>query len=101
MIRNFLHSVRLLSDACRTFREFMVEGIEPNRDRIHELVEQSLMLVTALSPHIGYDKAAQIAEKAHQEGTTLKDAALQLGHLTADQYDRWVRPENMVGPDPS
>jgi fumarate hydratase class II len=99
MIRNFLHSVRLLTDACGTFREFMVEGIEPNRARIRELVERSLMLVTALSPHIGYDKAAEVARKAHHEGTTLKEAATGLGYVTAEEYDRWVRPEDMVGPD--
>ncbi len=98
MIRNFLHSVRLLSDACHTFREFCVEGITANEDRIADLVSRSLMLVTALSPHIGYDKAAEIAKKAHHEGTTLKDAALSLGFLTADQFDEWVRPERMVGP---
>ena len=98
IIRNFLHSVRLLSDACRTFREFMVEGIEPNRERIRELVDRSLMLVTALSPHIGYDKAAEIAKKAHHEGTTLKEAAMGLGYLSAAEYDRWVRPEGMVEP---
>jgi fumarate hydratase, class II len=101
MIRNFLHSVRLLTDACRTFREFMVEGIEPNRDRIAELVDRSLMLVTTLSPHIGYDKAAAIAKKAHHEGTTLKEAAVSLGHVTPEQYDEWVRPDRMVGPDPA
>jgi fumarate hydratase class II len=98
MIRNFLHSVRLLADASRTFREFCVEGIKANRERIDQLVHDSLMLVTALSPHIGYDKAAEIAKKAHHEGTTLKEAALQLGYLTADQFDEWVRPERMVGP---
>jgi len=101
MIRNFLHSVNILADACRTFREFMVEGIEPNRPRIAELVDRSLMLVTALSPHIGYDKAAEIAKKAHHEGTTLKEAALELGYLTEPEYDEWVRPDRMVGPDPS
>ncbi len=99
MVRNFLHSVRLLADACRTFREFMVEGIEADRARIAELVDRSLMLVTALSPHIGYDRAAEIAKKAHHEGTTLREAALALGHLTADEYDAWVRPEAMVRPE--
>jgi fumarate hydratase, class II len=98
MVRNFLHSVRLLSDSCRTFREFCVEGIKANRERIDQLVGNSLMLVTALTPRIGYDKAAEIAKKAHHEGTTLKEAALQLGYLTADQFDEWVRPERMVGP---
>src|ERR671932_231948 len=80
IIRNFLHSTNILADACRTFREFCVEGIRPNRERIAELVGQSLMLVTALSPRIGYDKAAEIAKKAHHEGTTLRDAAAQLGY---------------------
>ncbi|MFO7641958.1 MAG: hypothetical protein R6X17_12050, partial [Candidatus Competibacteraceae bacterium] len=72
-------------------------GIEPNRARIAELVERSLMLVTALNPHIGYDKAAQIAKQAHQDGSSLREAALALGHVTAEQFDRWVAPGNMVG----
>jgi len=101
MIRNFLHSVRILADACGTFREFCVEGIRANEDRIRELVDRSLMLVTALSPHIGYDKAAEIAKKAHHEGTTLREAALALGYLTETEYDEWVRPDRMVGPDPA
>jgi fumarate hydratase, class II len=99
MVRNFLHSTNILTDACRTFREFCVEGIRPNRERIAELVGDSLMLVTALSPSIGYDKAAEIAKKAHHEGTTLKQAALQLGHMTAEEYDAAVIPEKMVRPD--
>jgi fumarate hydratase class II len=99
MIRNFLHSTRILRDACRTFREFCVEGLKANRERITELVDQSLMLVTALSPRIGYDKAAEIAKKAHHERTTLKEAALELGYLTEAEYDDLVRPENMVGPE--
>jgi fumarate hydratase class II len=99
MIRNFLHSVGILSDVCRTFREFCVEGLKPNRERIAELVGSSLMLVTALSPKIGYDKAAEIAKKAHHEGTTLKEAALSLGYLTEEEYDESVKPERMVGPD--
>jgi fumarate hydratase class II len=97
IIRNFLHSARILADVCGTFREFCVDGIRPNRARIAELVERSLMLVTALSPRIGYDKAAEIAEKAHQEGTTLKEAALSLGYLTEQEFDELVRPEKMVG----
>jgi fumarate hydratase class II len=72
-------------------------GIEPHRDRIDELVQRSLMLVTALNPHIGYDKSAQIAKKAHKEGTSLREAALALGYVTPEQFDAWVRPENMVG----
>ncbi len=98
MIRNFLHSVRILSDVCVTFREFCVEGIRPNRERIAELVGNSLMLVTALTPKIGYDKAAEIAKQAHHEGTTLKEAALTLGYLSEAEYDEAVRPEKMVGP---
>jgi fumarate hydratase class II len=99
IIRNVLHSVRILSDASRTFREFCVEGIRPNRERIAELVDRSLMLVTALAPHIGYDKAAEIAKKAHHEGLTLREAATELGYVTETEYDEWVRPEKMVGPD--
>ncbi|HUP00185.1 MAG TPA: class II fumarate hydratase [Gemmatimonadota bacterium] len=99
MIRNYLHSVAILADACRTFREFCVEGIEANRERIAELVDRSLMLVTALTPKIGYDKAAEIAKKAQTEGTTLKEAALSLGYLTEEEYDEAVRPERMVGPE--
>jgi fumarate hydratase, class II len=99
MIRSFLHSVAILGDACRAFREFCVEGVRPNRERIAELVEGSLMLVTALTPKLGYDKAAEIAKKAHAEGTTLKEAALALGYLTAEEYDESVRPERMVRPE--
>jgi fumarate hydratase class II len=93
---NFLHSVRLLADGMRSFDEHCAKGIEPDRARIRELVDRSLMLVTALNPHIGYDKAAQIAKKAHQEGTSLREAAIALGHVTAEQFDEWVRPEKMV-----
>src|SRR5207248_6738813 len=100
MIANFLHSVRILADVCHTFREFAVDGIKVNRERIAELVDNSLMLVTVLTPKIGYDKAAEIAKKAHHEGTTLKEAALALGYLTEAEYDETVRPERMVGPDP-
>src|SRR3989441_3306533 len=98
IIFDFLHSVRLLTDACARFREFCVEGIEANRPRIAELVERSLMLVTALAPHIGYDRAAAIAKRAHAEGLTLRDAAIGSGYVTAEQYDRWVRPADMVRP---
>jgi fumarate hydratase class II len=94
---NFLQSVRLLADGMASFNDHCAVGIEPNRDRIAELVGRSLMLVTALNPHIGYDKAAQIAKKAHQEGTSLRDAAIATGFVTADQFDTWVRPEQMVG----
>lgn len=92
---NFLQSVRLLADGARSFRENCAVGIAPRRERIAELLANSLMLVTALNPHIGYDKAAQIAKKAHTEGTTLKQAAVALG-VGADQFDAWVRPEKMV-----
>lgn len=94
---NFLQSVRLLADGMASFNAHCAVGIEPNRERIAELVERSLMLVTALNPHIGYDKAAQIAKKAHKEGTSLREAALALGYVTAEQFDQWVRPEKMVG----
>jgi fumarate hydratase class II len=98
MIRNFLHSAVILADVCRTFREFCVDGLRPNRERIAELVDRSLMLVTALSPRIGYDRAAEIAKKAHQQGATLRETALALGYLSAEEYDELVRPERMVGP---
>ena len=97
VIHNFLQSVRLLADGMRSFNDHCAVGIEPNRARIAELVERSLMLVTALNPHIGYDKAAQIAKQAHQDGSSLREAALALGHVTAEQFDRWVVPGNMVG----
>jgi fumarate hydratase, class II len=96
MIRNLLHSTVLLADACRTFREFCIEGLEADRERIEDLVHRSLMLVTALTPKIGYDKSAEIAKKAHHEGTTLKEAALALGYLTEAEYDEVVVPEKMV-----
>jgi fumarate hydratase class II len=98
MIHNLLQSGRLIADACRSFTDNCVVGIEPNRARIAQLLEQSLMLVTALNPHIGYDKAANVAKKAHREGTSLKEAAVALGYLTAEEFDRWVRPEAMIGP---
>jgi fumarate hydratase class II len=98
IIRNFLHSARILADSCRTFREFCVDGLQPNRERIRELVDRSLMLVTALSPKIGYEKAAEIAKKAHEEGTTLKEAALSLGYLTEAEYDEAVDPKRMTRP---
>ena len=97
MARNILESARLLGEACASFAERCVEGIRPNRARIDQLVGDSLMLVTALNPHIGYYKAAAIAQKAHEEGTTLKAAALSLGHLTSEEYDRWVVPADMTG----
>ena len=97
MIHNLLHSVRILSDSMRAFRTKCVEGIEPNEGMIKNHLENSLMLVTALNNHIGYDKAAKIAKKAHQEGTTLREAALELGYLTNEEFDQWVRPEEMTG----
>jgi fumarate hydratase class II len=96
MIRNLLHSTSLLADAADGFRRFCVEGLEPDRERIDDLVHRSLMLVTALAPRIGYDKAAEIAKKAHHEGSTLKEAALALGYLTEAEYDEMVIPEKMV-----
>ncbi|HEY9084964.1 MAG TPA: class II fumarate hydratase [Candidatus Tyrphobacter sp.] len=97
MIANFLHSATLLRDSCTMFREHMVEGLEPNEEVIKRYLDESLMLVTALSPHIGYDKAAQIAKKAHHEKTTLRAAALALG-VTAEQYDKIVVPAEMTRP---
>ncbi len=94
---NFLQSVRLLADGMVSFNDHCAVGIEPNRARINELVERSLMLVTALNPYIGYDKAAQIAKKAHKEGSSLREAALASGHVTAAQFDEWVVPGKMVG----
>ncbi|MDP1688110.1 class II fumarate hydratase [Hydrogenophaga sp.] len=94
---NFLQSVRLLADGMKSFNDHCAVGIEPNRERIQELVDRSLMLVTALNPHIGYDKAAQIAKRAHKDGTTLREAAIASGHVTAEQFDQWVVPEKMTG----
>ncbi|HZW11988.1 MAG TPA: class II fumarate hydratase [Noviherbaspirillum sp.] len=95
---SFLQSVRLLADGMRSFDEHCARGIEANRARIGELMERSLMLVTALAPHIGYDRAAQIAKKAHHDGSTLKEAALALGYVSAEDFERWVRPEEMTRP---
>jgi len=97
IITNFLHSARLIGDACNSFNEHCAVGIEPNLTVINRNVENSLMLVTSLNTHIGYDNAAKIAKKAHAENTTLKEAALALGLLTAEDFDKWVVPENMVG----
>ncbi|WP_298928687.1 class II fumarate hydratase [uncultured Ramlibacter sp.] len=94
---NFQQSVRLLADGMRSFNDNCAVGIEPNRERISELVGRSLMLVTALNPHIGYDKAAFIAKKAHKEGSSLREAAIASGHVTGEQFDAWVRPGDMVG----
>jgi fumarate hydratase class II len=98
IIHNFLHSVRLLTDSCHSFTHHCAVGIAPNLDRINHYVNDSLMLVTALNPHIGYDKAAQIAKKAHKEKTSLREAAVGSGHLTGEQFDSWVNPEAMTHP---
>lgn len=97
MIYNLLQSIRLLADAAVSFQDNCISGIKANRARIDELMGRSLMLVTALAPHIGYDNAANIAKIAHQQGTTLREAALTSGHVTAEEFDSWVRPEHMVG----
>ncbi len=98
IISNFLESVTLLADACGTFREFLVEGFEPDLAQIDHHLHNSLMLVTALTPSIGYDKAAEVAKKAHHEGTTLKEATLALGYMSAEEFDKVVRPEEMTKP---
>jgi fumarate hydratase class II len=97
MIYNFLHSARLIADGCVSFNDKCAVGIEPIEANIRKHVDNSLMLVTALNPKIGYYKAAEIAQKAHKEGTTLKEMAIKLGYLTADEFDQWVVPGNMVG----
>jgi fumarate hydratase class II len=99
MIYNLLHSIELLTDACKSFADHCVAGLEANRPRIQQYVDSSLMLVTALSPHIGYDRAAQVAKKAHHEGTTLREAAVALAFLEGEEFDRLVRAEQMLGPD--
>ena len=98
MIYNLLQSIRLLADSCRSFNDHCVVGIEPNKTQIEKHLNGSLMLVTALNPHIGYDNAAKVAKKAYQENTTLKESAMALGLLTADEFDEKVRPEKMTGP---
>lgn len=98
MIKNVLHSARLLGDASVSFTENCVVGIQANTERINKLMNESLMLVTALNPHIGYDKAAKIAKTAHKNGSTLKKTAIELGYLTAEQFDEWVKPKDMLGP---
>ena len=98
ILHNFLHSARLLADGAASFEHHCVRGIQPNVERIGELLQRSLMLVTALSTHIGYDKSAEIAKKAHKEGTSLREAALALGYVTPGQFDEWVVPEDMLGP---
>eukprot|EP00585_Thalassiosira_rotula_P006169 CAMPEP_0196142176 /NCGR_PEP_ID=MMETSP0910-20130528/11239_1 /TAXON_ID=49265 /ORGANISM="Thalassiosira rotula, Strain GSO102" /LENGTH=502 /DNA_ID=CAMNT_0041403457 /DNA_START=53 /DNA_END=1561 /DNA_ORIENTATION=- len=98
MVANLLDSARLLGDASASFATRCVLGITPNKDKIHSLLHGSLMLVTALNPHIGYDKASKIAKSAHEKGQTLKEAAVESGHLTAEEFDRWIVPEDMIGP---
>ena len=98
MVHNVLESAELIADACRAFEEHCARGIEPNKARIRENLDNSLMLVTALNPHIGYEKAAKIAMAAYRDGTTLREAALKLGHVTGEQFDQWVRAEEMTGP---
>ncbi|HDS1734814.1 MULTISPECIES: class II fumarate hydratase [Pseudomonas] len=98
IIHNLLQSIELLADGCRNFQQHCVAGIEPDAEQMAAHLERGLMLVTALNPHIGYDKAAEIAKKAYSEGTTLREAALQLQYLTNEQFDEWVRPENMLAP---
>jgi fumarate hydratase class II len=100
IINAALQSARLLADGCRSFEEHCVRGIEADVERMRELLERSLMLVTALSPHIGYDRAAEIAKKAHREGSTLRAAALALGYVSAADFDRWVQAQSMIGPTP-
>jgi fumarate hydratase class II len=97
IIDNFLRSVRLLADVCVSFNDNCATGIEPNRERIDDLLKRSLMLVTALNPHIGYDNAAKIAKHAHEKGITLRESALELKLLTSEQFDAWVRPKDMIG----
>jgi fumarate hydratase, class II len=97
LVHNVLQSVRLLADGTTSFEAHCACGIEADRARIGELVQRSLMLVTALNPHIGYDKAAAIAKRAHKEGSTLREAALASGFVSAEQFDAWVRPQAMVG----
>jgi fumarate hydratase class II len=98
ILHNVLESAELLADGCLSFNDNCARGIEPNEKRIKEHLDNSLMLVTALNPHIGYEKAAQIAIKAHREDTSLRDAALGLGFVTGEQFDKWVRPEDMIHP---
>ena len=98
IVRNVLQSIRLVSDACISFSKNCVVGIQPNKERISTLLNESLMLVTALNPHIGYDNAAKIAKNAHKKGLTLKQSALELEIVTEEQFDDWVKPKNMIGP---
>jgi fumarate hydratase class II len=96
IIHNLLQSIQLLSDGCRNFNTHCITGLEPDPTRMAEHLERGLMLVTALNPHIGYDRAAEIAKKAYAQGTTLREAAMELGYLTSEEFDQWVRPETML-----
>jgi fumarate hydratase class II len=98
LIHNFLQSARLVSDGATSFREHCVAGLSANPERMRRLVEQSLMLVTALTPHVGYDAAAKVAHHAHHHGLSLRDAALSLGVVSAEDFDRWVVADEMTGP---
>jgi len=98
MIYNLLQSIRLLSDGCDSFTDKCIVGIQANEERIAKLKDESLMLVTALNPHIGYDNATKIAKKAHKDGSTLLEAALELKLLTEAEFKEWVVPQNMIGP---
>jgi len=98
IVFNCLNSIRLIADACDGFVDHCVDGIVANKAQIKKHLDNSLMLVTALNPYIGYDKAATIAKTAHKNGTTLKEEAINLGYLTADQFDQYVKPETMIGP---
>jgi fumarate hydratase class II len=98
MIHNLLHSIRLLKDACHGFVDYCISGIELNREKIDEHLRNSLMLVTALNPHIGYDNAAKIAKHAHKQGISLRESAIKLGLLTGEQFDEYVKPEEMTHP---
>ena len=98
MIHNILQSIRLLADGCHAFTDNCAVGITPNQERIDELLDKSLMLVTALAPHIGYDKASKIALKAHHDGKTLKETALEMGHVTEEEFKAFVQPHKMIGP---
>jgi len=98
MIHNLLHSMRLLHDACHGFVEYCIKGIELNRDQIQSHVDDSLMLVTALNPHIGYDKAAKVAKNALEKGISLKESAVELGFMTGEEFDAWVNPREMTHP---
>ena len=97
IIHNLLQSIQLLADGCSNFQEHCVTGLEVDAQKMAEHLERGLMLVTALNPHIGYDKSAEIAKKAYAQNLTLREAALDLGYLTDAEFDLWVRPENMLG----